>query len=304
MKVNEVYAKNILSRSKVLDYTINPYVGCEHGCTYCYARFMKRFTGHKEEWGQFVDVKINATRLLKRETEKKQPGRVWISGVCDPYQPIEGKYKLTRKNLKILVNYKNPVSILTKSDMILNDLDLLKQFKEVDVNFTITTLNEKWKKFIEPNSSTTKQRLQAMKKIVGEGITTSAMMGPYWPIFSDPDALFRVRIKSKEHTSETKQIIKNFLSSNKELIRKLEFNENYKGEHGAYKRGWNIAQKFFEISCRFAISRIDDSFERGEEYDDEKLIHCFCNQVHISYPKEIEFYLKRLQHLGIKIKRK
>jgi DNA repair photolyase len=88
MIVKEIQAKAILSVSKVYDYVINPYTGCQHGCTYCYARFMKRFTGHKEPWGEFVDVKINASDLLQVEIKRKKRGSVWISGVCDPYQPL------------------------------------------------------------------------------------------------------------------------------------------------------------------------------------------------------------------------
>jgi DNA repair photolyase len=103
MIVKELCAKTILSKSKVLDYTINPFIGCEHGCTYCYARFMKRFTGHREDWGQFVDVKINAPSLLQHEIRKNRIGRVWISGLGDPYQPLEAKYKLTRRCLEIFV---------------------------------------------------------------------------------------------------------------------------------------------------------------------------------------------------------
>ncbi len=103
MIIQETNARSILSRSKVYDYTINPYVGCQHACTYCYARFMKRFSGHKESWGQFVDVKINAPDLLRKEVERKPAGRVWISGVCDPYQPIERKYELTKECLEILI---------------------------------------------------------------------------------------------------------------------------------------------------------------------------------------------------------
>ena len=81
MIIREVKARSILSHSKVYEYTINPYVGCQHACTYCYARFMRRFTGHKEPWGQFIDVKINAPELLQKETVRKVPGRVWVSGV-------------------------------------------------------------------------------------------------------------------------------------------------------------------------------------------------------------------------------
>ena len=87
MIVKEVHAKTILSRSKVFDYAVNPYVGCEHGCTYCYARFMKRFTGHRERWGEFVDVKINATSLLRLEAKKKRAGRVWILSLIHISEP-------------------------------------------------------------------------------------------------------------------------------------------------------------------------------------------------------------------------
>jgi DNA repair photolyase len=92
MIIKEVQAKSILSVSKIRDYVVNPYTGCQHACTYCYASFMKRFTGHKEPWGEFVDVKINAAELLEKEILKKKMGEVWVSGVCDPYQPLEAKY--------------------------------------------------------------------------------------------------------------------------------------------------------------------------------------------------------------------
>ena len=98
MIVNEIHSKTILSVSKIYDYVINPYTGCQHACTYCYARFMKRFTGHTEPWGEFVDVKVNAAELLEKEIKRKKRGRVWISGVCDPYQPLEEKLGLTDWN--------------------------------------------------------------------------------------------------------------------------------------------------------------------------------------------------------------
>jgi len=98
--IKEIKAKTILSKSQVYDYALNAYVGCQHNCVYCYARFMKRFTGHCEQWGKFVDVKINAAELLTREVNKKKKGNVWISGVCDAYQNVEQKYKLTRKCLE------------------------------------------------------------------------------------------------------------------------------------------------------------------------------------------------------------
>ncbi|MGA7469213.1 MAG: hypothetical protein WBW25_00065 [Halobacteriota archaeon] len=92
MKIQEITAKSVLSKSQVYDYAVNPYRGCSHACSYCYAAFMKRFTGHREPWGEFVDVKINAPEVLAKEITRKPMGRVWVSGVCDPYQPAEKKY--------------------------------------------------------------------------------------------------------------------------------------------------------------------------------------------------------------------
>lgn len=86
MIARETVAKSVLSRSQVYDYAVNPYVGCGHGCRYCYAAFMRRFTEHRERWGEFVDVKINAHDLLAKAFRRKPMGRTWLSGVCDPYQ--------------------------------------------------------------------------------------------------------------------------------------------------------------------------------------------------------------------------
>lgn len=150
--VRKIYAKSILSRSKVLHYTINPYIGCEHGCTYCYARFMKRFTRHREPWGKFVDIKINAPNLLKHEIQKKNSGRVWISGMCDPYQPLEEEYELTKRCLEILLEYDWPITIQTKSPLVLRDIKLLKKSKQVEVGFTVTTADEKIRQIFEPHA--------------------------------------------------------------------------------------------------------------------------------------------------------
>ena len=181
MIVKEVCAKTILSRSKVLDYTINPYIGCEHGCAYCYARFMKRFVGHKERWGEFVDVKINAASLLQRDTNTKKLGKVWISGICDPYQPLERRYEITRSCLEILLNEGWPVTIQTKSPLILRDIGLLKKFDKVEVTFTITTLDEKIRRIFEPKAPPIKDRVQALEKLHSVGIKTSVMIAPLLP---------------------------------------------------------------------------------------------------------------------------
>jgi len=181
MKIREIKAKSILSKSQVYDYALNPYVGCEHGCVYCYAKFMKRFTGHTERWGEFVDVKINAPELLAHEVKKKQVGRVWISGVCDPYQPLEKRYMLTKRCLDILVENGWPFTVQTKSSLVLRDIDILKRSNDVEVGFTITTADDKIRKIFEPGAPPLKKRIEALAKLHSEGIRTFAMIAPILP---------------------------------------------------------------------------------------------------------------------------
>lgn len=181
MNIREIKAKSILSKSQVFDYALNPYVGCEHGCVYCYAKFMKRFTGHTEKWGEFVDVKINAPELLAHEVKKKQVGRVWISGVCDPYQPLEQRYILTKRCLEILVENGWPFTVQTKSSLVLRDLETLKRSKDAEVGFTITTADEKMRRIFEPAATPIKKRIEALAKLHSEGIRTFAMIAPILP---------------------------------------------------------------------------------------------------------------------------
>ncbi len=181
MNLKEIQSKTILSTSKVYDYVINPYVGCQHACTYCYAKFMKRFSGHKEPWGQFVDVKINAADLLKVEINKKKRAKVWISGVCDPYQPLERKFGLTRKCLEILAQNDWPVVVQTRSPLVLRDLDILKMGKYFEVGFSITTADDGIRKLFEPNAPPIQERLSALGELHRSGIKTFAMIAPILP---------------------------------------------------------------------------------------------------------------------------
>ena len=127
--VHEVLCRSIINRSRIpgLDYTLNPYVGCAHGCVFCYARFMTRYTQHNMDWGRFVDVKINAPDVLAGQIGRLKPGVVSLSTVTDPYQPVEKKYRITRKLLEMLVRSEFSVHILTRSGLVCRDLDLLKQ---------------------------------------------------------------------------------------------------------------------------------------------------------------------------------
>jgi DNA repair photolyase len=181
MIIKEIFAKTVLSKSQIYDYAINPYVGCSHACRYCYASFMKRFTGHRERWGDFVDIKINAPEVLAKEIMKKRVGRVWVSGVCDPYQTVEKKYKLTRMCLEILVARNWPVTIQTKSSLVLRDIEILEKSKDTEVGFSITTADERMRKIFEPGAPPIKERINALEALHSRGIKTFAMIAPILP---------------------------------------------------------------------------------------------------------------------------
>ncbi len=190
MLVREIECKSILTKSglKTVDYAINPYVGCEHGCVYCYATFMKRFTGHKEEWGAFADVKINAAQVLSRQLRRAKAGSITLSTVTDAYQPLEKEYGITRACLESLTGCDFPISILTKSALVLRDLDLIKRLKNVEVAFTITTLDDEIRQRFEPHTSPIPARLDAFRALAGAGVSTWAFCGPLLPFLSDGEA--------------------------------------------------------------------------------------------------------------------
>ncbi len=198
MIVQEIQCRSILTKSGIegVDYAINPYVGCAHACVYCYATFMKRFTGHEEEWGTFVDVRVNAPDMLRRQLRRPKAGTVFLSSVTDAYQPLEKRYGLTRACLEALVGHDDlSVSILTKSALVRRDIDVLRRLHEPSVGFTITSLDEALRKRFEPGASSVEARLEAMQELAAAGISTWAFTGPLLPFLSDSDeqidALFR-----------------------------------------------------------------------------------------------------------------
>ena len=192
MFIREIPCRSILSRSKIpdVDYAINPFIGCEHGCVYCYAVFMKRLTDHQEPWGQFVDVKINGPHRLRKELQRAKSGQILLSSVTDPYQPAERRYGVTRACLEILHQVRLPVSILTKSTLVLRDLDLLTKMKGVEVGFTITTVDEDVRAVFEPGSSPVEDRFEAIRCLSGVGVPTWIFFGPVLPYFSDREDVF------------------------------------------------------------------------------------------------------------------
>ena len=193
----EVQVKDYLTKSNLpaSDYVINPYVGCPHGCKYCYASFMKRFTGHKEEWGTFVDIKRCSKNINTKKLENKT---VFLSSVTDCYNKFEEKYEITRTILKQLVNVNCKLDISTKSKLILRDLDLLKQMKNLTVSMSINTLDENFKNDMD-NASSIKERLDTLKELHNNSIHTVLFMSPIFPYITNFKEIIEI---SKEYIDE------------------------------------------------------------------------------------------------------
>ncbi len=174
--IQHLTAKKIITRTRigVAKYVINPYIGCTFGCLYCYARFIGPFKYTNSTWGRDVWVKINAAQLVEKELFKAK-GDFFLSSVCDPYQHIEKKYGLTRKIIEILTLHLRKVHLMTKSSLILRDLDLLK---DISVTLTITTDREDVRKILEPGAPSVEERIETLRKMKQAGIDISVFVGP------------------------------------------------------------------------------------------------------------------------------
>lgn len=194
MKIKEVKVKACMTKSKLTDYVINPYIGCQHGCNYCYAVFIRRFQNIKEKWGDFVYVKINCVELLEKELAKNKAGHIWMSSVTDCYSPIEGKYKLTRKILETIAKspYKKKftIEILTKSALVKRDFDLLKKLN-VELGCSVNTLDEKKARILEPVASPPRERIKTLKLAKEQGIRVYGFISPVIPGITNLEELFR-----------------------------------------------------------------------------------------------------------------
>jgi DNA repair photolyase len=181
MEIREVECKTALSSSSLpgLDYSLNPYRGCQHNCAYCYVPNVLRI--HRNKWGDFVDVRINISSVLSKELRNKKPGVVGISTVTDPYQSIEKKYKLTRYCLEQLLIHDFPICIQTKSKLVVRDIDIISKFSNAEVMISIGTLKDDQRKLLEPNTSSIDERLKALKIYSDIGIKTSIFFGPIYP---------------------------------------------------------------------------------------------------------------------------
>jgi len=194
--VREKLCKSLLCKSGICDYTINCYTGCLHNCAYCYARFMRRFTGHAEAWGQFLDIRVNAVEVLRKELASRDRGAalrlshgakpkgapsVFVSSVCDGWQPAEQKHRLTRECVRLLVEAGFQVNILTKSALAVRDFDVLKGHRNVEFGMSITCTDDALASLFEPNASPNSQRLDCIKRAADLGLDTCPMAAPLVP---------------------------------------------------------------------------------------------------------------------------
>lgn len=183
----EITVKDLVTKSNLpaSDYVINPYVGCPHACKYCYACFMKRFTNHSEEWGDFIDIKLCDKPISSKKLQGKS---VFLSSVTDCYNPFEEKYRNTRGILEQLVSIDCELCISTKSHLILRDIDLLKQCKNLKVSVSINTLDEQFRKDMD-NASSISERLEVLRILHTNGIYSVLFMSPIFPKITDFKAI-------------------------------------------------------------------------------------------------------------------
>ena len=197
--VQEIYCKTLLNKIDVprfpFRWTLNPYRGCRHACTYCYARPTHEFLGQDpgRDFETRVFAKVNAAEVLRRELKRPSWRResIAIGTASDPYEPAEAEYKITRDILHVLRDFRNPVSITTKGILVRRDADILAEltgFADVHVNFSVGTINEKTWKIMEPGTPNPFARLEAMQYLVENGVSAGVMMAPLLPGISDDEA--------------------------------------------------------------------------------------------------------------------
>ena len=188
MKISVVPAKSLLVKSKLpaSDYVANPYSGCPHKCGYCYASFMKRFSSHPEPWGEYLDVKECESDKLPRDLRGKT---VLLSSVTDPYNAFEKKYKKTQALLKKLALTDANVEILTKSALVTRDIDLFKAMPRIKIGMSLNTLDDGFRRDIEPRASSVGQRISALKTLHENGISTYLFISPIFPYITDTEEL-------------------------------------------------------------------------------------------------------------------
>lgn len=197
-KFIDVFPKTIVNEVKSsqvpLYYSMNPYQGCEHGCIYCYARPSHQYWGYSAgvDFESVILVKKNAPELLRKTLSNKnwKVNSIGLSGNTDCYQPIERKLGITRELLKVLLEFKHPVSMITKNALILRDLDLLEELAKLElvgVSISITSVREDLRSVLEPRTSSIRKKLETIQRLTEVGVPVNVMMAPIIPALNDDE---------------------------------------------------------------------------------------------------------------------
>lgn len=207
MKVRLVQCKSASSPSRLpgLDWALNPYRGCGHACAYCYAQDVTRFE-MDEPWGETVEVKVNFVQKLKRELEKGARGVYGLGTVTDPYQPLEKRHELSRGSLALLKKACAKVSVLTKSDLVLRDLDLMRGWYGLEVGISVSCLDDRSSRIVEPGAPPPNRRFEALERMAGEGVSVYLMLAPVIPSLGDSDESLTEMVE-RAASSSVKSII-------------------------------------------------------------------------------------------------
>lgn len=265
--IQKTAVKNILSKSNlpVCEYSVNPYVGCTHGCRYCYASFMKRFTNHPEPWGTFLDVKY----WKEIKNPRKYAGKeLFIGSVTDPYLPQEEIYGRTRELLTQLQGSGAKISIATKSDLILRDLDLIKSFPDARVSWSVNTLDEEFKSDMDCAVSI-ERRLNAMETFYRAGVRTTCFVSPIFPGITDVMLIIRrtrnqcnlIWLENLNLRGGYKTVIIDYIKDKYPQLLPL-YQEIYTNGNRSYWEALNTKLKTFARESGLDYVTNDDSMQR------------------------------------------
>jgi len=260
MKINTVPAKNFMNKSNLTGgFTCNPYVGCMHGCIYCFAKFMLRGRDKSDIWGKFVDIKEFPNYSIPRNTGE---AGLYLSTVTDCYQPLELEANATRKVLEAVKESNLKVTILTKSKHVLRDLDLFKTMKSIEIGFSIA-INDELASVMEPFASKPSERLSALKTLKTKNIQTFVFIAPIIPYITDVFSIieaaknhadyFMFDSLNLKHPDNFKSILNYVSTYHPELKKKFEdiflhhnhtFYDNLREEIIAYMNKENLKYKY------------------------------------------------------------
>lgn len=188
VNIRRVRVRNLVTKSKLGDgLAINPYVGCPHNCVYCYAACIN-YSGVErgEEWGTYLDVKVPSEQINMAKIFRKG---IFFSSMTDAYNPYEEKEEATRRILRTLIPAEPRISILTKSKLAVRDIDLFKQFKRIKVSYSFSSIDDFFRRRVEPYASSPLDKIAALRQLKADGIPTGVFISPIFPEISNPIAI-------------------------------------------------------------------------------------------------------------------